>query len=180
MLQLLRAVPLKSCRWSSSSLDKFRERLNVHLESSDHSKYQKLNKLLPRERIFSLLDQDSAFLELSQLAGDRMYKKDLIKSGGLITGIGIVNEKLCMIMCSDFTVKGGSFYPIGLKKYLRAQEIAAQCELISIHLTESGGAALPYQADLFIEGGETFYNIAKASAAGLTQLTVVFGSCTAG
>ena len=75
MLQLLRAVPLKSCRWSSSSLDKFRERLNVHLESSDHSKYQKLNKLLPRERIFSLLDQDSAFLELSQLAGDRMYKK---------------------------------------------------------------------------------------------------------
>ena len=160
-----------------------RKQLDLHVNvTSDKNveRYQKLGKLLPRQRISSLLDNNSGFLELSQLAGDSLYGKDFIKAGGLITGIGIVHRRLCMIICNDYTVKGGSIYPIGLKKALRAQEIAQECNLINIHLTESGGAALPYQSKLFVNGGRNFYNIAKMSARGVPQITVVFGSCTAG
>ena len=167
-------------RISSANIEHFRKRIGAHLDVTGGERYKKLDKLLPRERIQMLVDPGSAFLELSFLAGDGLYGKDLIRSGGLITGVGVVSNKLCMIMCNEFTVKGGSIYPIGLKKYLRAQEIAHECKLISIHLTESGGAALPYQADLFVEGGRNFYNIAKMSAEGLPQVTIVFGSCTAG
>ncbi len=138
------------------------------------------SKLLPRDRIAAIFDAESSFLELSQLAGDQLYGNDLMKCGGIITAVGLVSGKLCMVMCNDYTVKGGAIYPITLKKYLRAQEIALKCNLISIHLTESGGAALPLQSEIFNEGGRNFYNIAKMSSASLPQITVVFGSCTAG
>ena len=164
-------------------LGRFRKQLGLHVRVTNDKnieRYLKMGKLLPRQRIKSLLDEHSNFLELSQLAGDNLYGKDVIRAGGVITGIGLVQQKLCMIMCNDYTVKGGSIYPIGLKKYVRAQEIAEECNLINIHLTESGGAALPYQSKLFVNGGRNFYNIAKMSALGVPQITIVFGSCTAG
>ncbi|OVA15666.1 Carboxyl transferase [Macleaya cordata] len=140
------------------------------------------NKLLPRERIERLIDPGSSFLELSQLAGHELYEESL-PSGGIITGIGPVHGRLCVFVANDPTVKGGTYYPITVKKHLRAQEIAAQCNLPCLYLVDSGGANLPRQADVFPDRdnfGRIFYNQAQMSAKGIPQIALVLGSCTAG
>ncbi|MDX1593677.1 MAG: carboxyl transferase domain-containing protein [Gammaproteobacteria bacterium] len=139
-------------------------------------------KLLPRDRIRTLLDVGSPFLELSQLAAWDMYSKD-VASAGVITGIGRVAGIECMVVANDATVKGGSYFPLTVKKHLRAQEIAAACRLPCIYLVDSGGANLPTQDEVFPDRdhfGRIFYNQANMSAAGIPQVAVVMGSCTAG
>ncbi|MBP9721590.1 MAG: methylcrotonoyl-CoA carboxylase [Gammaproteobacteria bacterium] len=140
------------------------------------------NKLLSRQRIDRLLDPGSPFLELSQFAGYKLYK-DEVPAGGIITGIGRVNSRECMIICNDATVKGGTYYPITVKKHLRAQEIADQNNLPCIYIVDSGGANLPHQAEVFPDKehfGRIFYNQARMSALGIAQIAIVMGSCTAG
>jgi 3-methylcrotonyl-CoA carboxylase beta subunit len=139
-------------------------------------------KLLPRERLRALLDVGSPFLELSQLAAFGMYD-DAVPAAGLITGIGRVAGRECMVLANDATVKGGTYYPITVKKHLRAQEIARQNRLPCIYLVDSGGANLPNQDEVFPDRdhfGRIFYNQATMSAAGIAQIAVVMGSCTAG
>ena len=145
-------------------------------------RHQARGKLLARERIRRLLDVGSPFLELSQLAAHGMYSGD-IAAAGIITGIGSVMGQECMIVANDPTVKGGSYYPMTVKKHLRAQEIAAENHLPCIYLVESGGANLPQQDEVFPDRdhfGRIFYNQAQMSAAGIPQISVVHGSCTAG
>ena len=139
-------------------------------------------KLLPRERVRALLDPGSPFLELSQLAAFGMYG-DNIASAGIITGIGRVAGRECVVVCNDATVKGGTYYPMTVKKHLRAQEIARQNGLPCIYLVDSGGANLPNHTDVFPDRdhfGRIFYNQATLSAEGIAQIAVVMGSCTAG
>jgi 3-methylcrotonyl-CoA carboxylase beta subunit len=139
-------------------------------------------KLLPRERVRRLLDPGSAFLELSPLAANGMYDGD-IHGASIITGIGRVSGRACVILCNDATIKGGTYYPVTVKKHLRAQEIAAENNLPCIYLVDSGGANLPNQAEIFPDRehfGRIFYNQANMSAAGVPQIAVVMGSCTAG
>ncbi|MCF1183314.1 methylcrotonoyl-CoA carboxylase [Marichromatium gracile] len=139
-------------------------------------------KLLPRERIEVLVDPGSPFLELSQLAALGLYD-DAVPSAGIITGIGRVCGRECMIVANDATVKGGTYYPLTLKKHLRAQEIAQHNRLPCIYLVDSGGANLPNQDEVFPDRdhfGRIFYNQAVMSAQGIAQIAVVMGSCTAG
>jgi 3-methylcrotonyl-CoA carboxylase beta subunit len=139
-------------------------------------------KLLPRERVRTLLDPGAPFLELSQLAAHGMYG-DEVPAAGLITGIGRVSGRECVVVCNDATVKGGTYYPITVKKHLRAQEIARENRLPCIYLVDSGGANLPNQDEVFPDRehfGRIFYNQATLSAAGVPQIAVVMGSCTAG
>jgi 3-methylcrotonyl-CoA carboxylase beta subunit len=139
-------------------------------------------KLLPRDRVGALIDPGTAFLELSQLAAYGMYDAD-IAAGGVITGIGRVEGVECMIVCNDATVKGGTYYPVTVKKHLRAQEIARENRLPCIYLVDSGGANLPNQDEVFPDRdhfGRIFYNQATMSAMGIPQVAVVMGSCTAG
>ena len=139
-------------------------------------------KLLPRERINGLLDPGAPFLEFSAMAGWNMFNNE-VNSGGVVTGIGRVQGVECMIVANDATVKGGSYFPITVKKHLRAQEIAAQNRLPCIYLVDSGGANLPTQDEVFPDRdhfGRIFYNQANMSAAGIPQIGVVMGSCTAG
>lgn len=143
----------------------------------------KRGKLLPRERIEHLIDPGSPFLEFSQLAGYQLYGEDEVPAGGIITGIGVINGTEVAIAANDATVKGGTYYPITVKKHLRLQEIAASNNLPCIYLVESGGAFLPLQEDVFPDRdhfGRIFYNQARMSAAGIPQISVVMGSCTAG
>jgi 3-methylcrotonyl-CoA carboxylase beta subunit len=140
------------------------------------------DKLLPRERVRGLLDPGTPFLELSQLAAFGMYEGDA-PSAGLVTGIGRVSGREVVIVANDATVKGGTYYPLTVKKHLRAQEIAAQNRLPCIYLVDSGGAFLPLQDEVFPDKehfGRIFYNQANLSAAGIAQVAVVMGSCTAG
>lgn len=139
-------------------------------------------KLLPRERIQNLIDPAGPFLELSQMAGFELYDEP-VAAGGIITGIGSIAGRECMIICNDATVKGGTYYPITVKKHLRAQEIALQNCLPCIYLVDSGGAYLPRQDEVFPDKehfGRIFYNQAIMSSAGIPQIAVVMGSCTAG
>src|SRR5690349_10344737 len=139
-------------------------------------------KLLPRERVDRLLDPGSPFLELSPLAADDMYG-DESPGAGIITGIGRVSERECVIVANDATVKGGTYYPMTVKKHLRAQEIAQQNRLPCIYLVDSGGAFLPRQDEVFPDRehfGRIFFNQANMSAHGIAQIAVVMGSCTAG
>jgi 3-methylcrotonyl-CoA carboxylase beta subunit len=145
-------------------------------------KHAARGKLLPRERVQALLDPGTPFLELSQLAAHGMYDA-AAPSAGIITGIGRVAGRECVIVCNDATVKGGTYYPMTVKKHLRAQEIAGQNELPCIYLVDSGGANLPNQDDVFPDRdhfGRIFYNQANLSARGIPQIAVVMGSCTAG
>ena len=151
--------------------------------ASKRDKFEKRGQLLPRERVARLIDRGSEFLELSPLAGLGMHDDDGRKSvlgGGSIVGIGTVAGKRLLISASDSAVKGGTVAPMGLKKALRAQELAAQNKLPLIALVESGGANLMYQAEIFVDGGRTFANQARLSAAGIPQIAVVHGSSTAG
>ena len=139
-------------------------------------------KLLPRDRIATLLDPGTPFLELSQLAASGMYD-DEVPSAGIITGIGRVAGREVMVVCNDATVKGGTYFPITVKKHLRAQEIARENRLPCIYLVDSGGANLPNQDEVFPDRehfGRIFYNQANLSAEGVAQIAVVMGSCTAG
>ncbi|KAF1314518.1 Methylcrotonoyl-coa carboxylase beta chain, mitochondrial, partial [Globisporangium splendens] len=139
-------------------------------------------KLLVRDRIDSLLDRDSPFLELSPLAAYDMYDGE-VPSAGIVTGIGRINGIECMILGNDATVKGGTYFPLTVKKHLRAQEIAMENRLPCVYLVDSGGAFLPKQADIFPDRdhfGREFYNQANMSAVGIPQIAVVMGSCTAG
>src|SRR5690606_17415713 len=139
-------------------------------------------KLLPRERIRRLLDPGSPFLELSQLAAHGMYDDD-VPAAGIITGIGRISGRECVLVVNDPTVKGGTYYPITVKKHLRAQEIAQENRLPCIYLVDSGGANLPNQDEVFPDRdhfGRIFYNQANMSALGIPQIAVVMGSCTAG
>ena len=139
-------------------------------------------KLLPRERLQQLLDPGSPFLELSQLAAYQTYD-DPVPAAGLITGIGKVAGQDCMIVINDATVKGGTYYPLTVKKHLRAQEIALANHLPCIYLVDSGGAFLPLQDQVFPDRdhfGRIFYNQANLSAENIPQIAVVMGSCTAG
>ena len=139
-------------------------------------------KLLPRERVRLLLDEGSPFLELSQLAAFGLYG-DEVPAAGIITGIGRVSGRECMIVANDATVKGGTYFPITVKKHLRAQEIAEQNHLPCIYLVDSGGANLPNQDEVFPDRdhfGRIFFNQARLSAQGIPQIAAVMGSCTAG
>src|ERR687890_432871 len=139
-------------------------------------------KLLPRERVERLLDPGSPFLEIGQLAACDMYDGE-VPGAGLIAGIGRVSGRHVMIVCNDATVKGGTYYPLTVKKHLRAQEIAEQNRLPCIYLVDSGGANLPHQAEVFPDRdhfGRIFYNQAQMSSKGIAQIACVMGSCTAG
>lgn len=146
------------------------------------ARHVKRGKLLPRERVQLLLDPGTPFLELSQLAAYDMYGGD-ISAAGVIAGIGRVMGRECLVLANDATVKGGTYYPITVKKHLRAQEIAAQNQLPCVYLVDSGGANLPNQDEVFPDRehfGRIFFNQANLSAAGVPQIAVVMGSCTAG
>eukprot|EP01062_Namystynia_karyoxenos_P019756 TRINITY_DN17453_c0_g1_i1.p2 TRINITY_DN17453_c0_g1~~TRINITY_DN17453_c0_g1_i1.p2 ORF type:complete len:599 (+),score=247.29 TRINITY_DN17453_c0_g1_i1:113-1798(+) len=146
-------------------------------------KHRERKKLLARERVDALCDPGTTFMELSQLAGWGMYDGDSPPAAGIVTGVGIVNGTRCMIVANDATVKGGTYYPITVKKHLRAQKIAEQNNLPCIYLVDSGGAMLRHQADVFPDEqhfGRIFYNQSQMSSKGITQIAVVMGSCTAG
>ncbi|WP_443971126.1 carboxyl transferase domain-containing protein [Sphingobium sp. CR28] len=139
-------------------------------------------KLLPRERVERLLDPGSPFLEIGQLAANGLYK-DEVPGAGVIAGIGRVSGRQVMIVCNDATVKGGTYYPLTVKKHLRAQEIAQENRLPCIYLVDSGGANLPHQSEVFPDKehfGRIFFNQANMSALGIPQIACVMGSCTAG
>jgi 3-methylcrotonyl-CoA carboxylase beta subunit len=139
-------------------------------------------KLLPRDRVDELLDPGSPFLELSPLAAGGMYGGEA-PAAGIITGVGRVSGRECVIVANDATVKGGTYYPITVKKHLRAQEVALHNRLPCIYLVDSGGAFLPLQDDVFPDRehfGRIFYNQATLSAKGIPQIAAVLGSCTAG
>ena len=145
-------------------------------------RHRSRGKLPPRERIDLLVDPDSAFLEFSALAAWDMYD-GVAPGAGIVTGIGMVEGRECVIVANDATVKGGTYFPLTVKKHLRAQEIAEQNRLPCIYLVDSGGAFLPLQADVFPDRehfGRIFYNQARMSAKGIAQIAVVMGSCTAG
>ena len=159
------------------------EQMVIAESESKRDKFEKRGQLLPRERVARLLDRGSPFLEISRLAGLNMHDDDGKKSvlgGGSIVGIGVVAGKRCLVSASDSAVKGGTVAPMGLKKALRAQEIARENKLPVLYLVESGGANLMYQSEIFIEGGRSFANQARLSAAGVPQISVVHGSSTAG
>ncbi|XP_016458523.2 methylcrotonoyl-CoA carboxylase beta chain, mitochondrial isoform X1 [Nicotiana tabacum] len=174
---------------NSKVMDELVSQLHSHIQkvmegggAEAVKRHRSRNKLLPRERIERLIDPGSSFLELSQLAGHELYRESL-PSGGIVVGIGTIHERLCMLVANDPTVKGGSYFPITVKKHLRAQEIAAQCKLPCIYLVDSGGAFLPKQADVFPDKenfGRIFYNQAVMSSEGIPQIALVLGSCTAG
>jgi 3-methylcrotonyl-CoA carboxylase beta subunit len=149
---------------------------------SSRTRHASRGKLLPRERVERLLDPGSPFLEVGQLAANGLYGED-IPGAGLITGIGRVSGREVLIVCNDATVKGGTYYPMTVKKHLRAQEIALQNRLPCVYLVDSGGANLPHQDEVFPDRdhfGRIFYNQARMSAEGIAQIACVMGSCTAG
>ena len=163
-------------------LKKRRHTASLGGPQKSRERHVKRGKLLPRERVMSLLDPGSPFLELSPLAAFGMYE-DEIHGAGLITGLGLIEGRRCVIVCNDATIKGGTYYPVTVKKHLRAQEIAAQNLLPCIYLVDSGGANLPNQTEVFPDRdhfGRIFYNQARMSAARIAQIAAVLGSCTAG
>ena len=146
------------------------------------ARHKEQGKMPPRERIAALLDPDTPFLELSPLAANGMYD-DEAPAAGMITGIGRIHQRECLIIANDATVKGGTYFPITVKKHLRAQEVALQNNLPCVYLVDSGGAFLPLQAEVFPDRehfGRIFYNQAVMSAQEIPQISAVMGSCTAG
>src|SRR3984957_3920172 len=169
----------------STLVGELKERLATAALGGDtrsRDRHKSRGKLLPRERVERLIDPGSPFLELSPLAAFGMYDGD-IHAAGIITGIGRINGRECMIVCNDATIKGGTYYPATVKKHLRAQEIARENRLPCVYLVDSGGANLPNQAEIFPDRehfGRIFYNQANLSALGIPQIAAVMGSCTAG
>lgn len=166
-----------------SRLAKVRESSRPDPKDSAVSKHLERGKLLVQDRIAHLIDPGSKFLELSQLAGYEVYKEGVRPGAGIVTGVGVVAGTPCMIIANDATVKGGTYFPLTVKKHVRAQEIALENKLPCIYLVDSGGAFLPLQDQVFPDRdhfGRLFFNQATMSAAGIPQLAVVLGSCTAG
>jgi 3-methylcrotonyl-CoA carboxylase beta subunit len=158
------------------------DRVRLGGGDSARAKHVSRGKMLPRDRVRALIDPGSAFLEVGQLAAHGLYGGD-VPSAGLICGVGRVSGRECMIVANDATVKGGTYFPLTVKKHLRAQEIAAQNRLPCLYLVDSGGANLPNQDEVFPDRdhfGRIFYNQARMSADGVAQIAVVMGSCTAG
>lgn len=146
------------------------------------AKHKARGKLLPRERIDALLDAGSAFLEIGQLAAYQVYEED-VPCAGVVAGVGLIEGRECMVIANDATVKGGTYFPLTVKKHLRAQAIAEQNHLPCVYLVDSGGANLPHQDEVFPDRehfGRIFFNQARMSAQGIAQIAVVLGSCTAG
>ncbi len=166
-------------------VDDLRERLGVARQGGSEAartKHTDRGKLLARDRVDRLLDPGSPFLELSPLAATGMYD-DAVPSAGIVTGIGMVHGRACVIVANDATVKGGTYYPVTVKKHLRAQAVAAENRLPCLYLVDSGGAFLPMQDDVFPDRehfGRIFFNQANLSAAQIPQIASVMGSCTAG
>lgn len=157
----------------------------VHLggDAKSRSRHTSRGKLLVRERVHALLDPGAPFLELSPLAGYGLYGNDEVPSAGMVTGIGHISGRECVVVANDATVKGGTYFPATVRKHLRAQEVADTNHLPIIYLVDSGGAFLPKQAEGFADRfhfGRIFYNQANMSAKGIQQVAVVMGSCTAG
>merc|ERR1719499_1924637 len=167
-------------------VDKLRGRIDKVVEGGGEKAIQRhtvRGKLVARDRINALIDPGSSFLELSQLAGYKLYGEEEVPAGGIVAGIGRVRGLECMILANDATVKGGSYYPITVKKHLRAQDVARENNLPCIYLVDSGGANLPRQSEVFPDRehfGKIFYNQANMSNLGISQIAVVLGSCTAG
>lgn len=158
------------------------EHIGIGGDEHARQRHQNHGKLLPRQRLQALLDPGSPFLEFSQLAAHKVYT-DYVPAAGLITGIGRIHGQECMIVINDATVKGGTYYPLTVKKHLRAQEIAKKNNLPCIYLVDSGGAFLPLQDEVFPDKehfGRIFFNQAHLSAHNIPQIAVVMGSCTAG
>jgi 3-methylcrotonyl-CoA carboxylase beta subunit len=174
-----------NARLMESLVDDLRAKVDeIALGGGDaaRKKHTARGKLLPRDRVRMLCDPGAPFLELSQLAAYHMYHNDA-PGAGIITGVGRVSGRECVIVCNDATVKGGTYFPMTVKKHLRAQEIAKDNNLPCIYLVDSGGANLPTQEDVFPDRehfGRIFYNQANLSALGIPQIAVVMGSCTAG
>ena len=166
----------------NENLKQLIEHIALGGDERSRQRHESRGKMLPRERVNRLLDPGASFLEVGQLGGYQVYDDD-IPCGGIITGVGTVAGQPCVIVANDATVKGGTYYPITVKKHLRAQEIALENHLPCVYLVDSGGAFLPMQADVFPDKthfGRIFYNQANMSAQGIPQLAVVMGSCTAG
>ncbi|KAK5170360.1 uncharacterized protein LTR77_004947 [Saxophila tyrrhenica] len=177
-------------RENAASMRELTQRLTtLHEEAAKggtdkaRQKHVERGKMLVRDRVTAVVDPGTSFLELSALAGHELYPGEDVPGGGMLTGIGTVEGVMCMIIANDSTVKGGSYYPITIRKHTRAQEIAQQNRLPCIYLVDSGGANLPHQKDVFPDRdhfGRLFYNQARMSSAGIPQISVVMGSCTAG
>ena len=171
--------------WFTGLVAELRERIAQAQQGGGENaiaRHRARNKLLARERIERLCDLDTPFLEFNPLAAWEMYDGDA-PSAGIVTGIGVIEGQECVIVANDATVKGGTYFPITVKKHLRAQEIAEQNGLPCVYLVDSGGAFLPLQADVFPDRehfGRIFYNQAQMSAKGIPQIAAVMGSCTAG
>ena len=166
----------------SDDLEKKIQKIRQMGPPDNVEKHKSRGKLTVRDRIEMLADRDTKFLELSEFAGEKLYEDD-IPAGGIITGIIRIHNQSCMVIANDATVKGGTYFPITVKKHLRAQEIALENRLPCIYLVDSGGAFLPKQDEVFPDKnhfGRIFYNQAKMSAEGIPQFAVVMGSCTAG
>jgi 3-methylcrotonyl-CoA carboxylase beta subunit len=171
-------------RWAGLADELTQRRATVALGGSEKARerHLKRGKILPRDRVLQLLDPGAPFLEIGPLAAFGMYDDD-IHGAGIITGIGRVEGREAMIVCNDSTIKGGTYYPMTVKKHLRAQEIARENRLPCIYLVDSGGANLPHQTEVFPDRehfGRIFYNQATLSALGVPQIASVMGSCTAG
>ncbi|CAN6605364.1 hypothetical protein TRVA0_002S05534 [Trichomonascus vanleenenianus] len=166
-----------------SEMGSLHTRIASEIPDKIREKHLARNKILPRDRIARLIDPGTSFMEFSLLAGHKMYGKDEIRAGGIITGIGIVRGVKCLIIANDSTVKGGTYYPITVRKHLRAQEIAMENRLPCLYLSDSGGANLPHQADVFPSHnhfGRIFFQQSRMSSQGIPQLALVLGPCTAG
>src|SRR5208337_2588537 len=174
------AIDLRS-REARANADTMRK-LVADLGETARDRHLSRGKLLPRDRVRALIHPVSPFLEVGQLAAHGLYGGE-VPSAGLIAGIGHVEGRECMILANDATIKGGTYFPMTVKKHLRAQEIAFENRLPCIYLVDSGGANLPRQTEVFPDRdhfGRIFYNQANLSAAGIAQIAVVMGSCTAG
>ena len=175
----------KNYKQMMSTVENWRQRVaKVKLGGGEEAlkKHKSRGKLTARERVEALLDQGTAFLEFSTLAAYGMYD-DQAPAAGVITGIGVIEGVECMIVANDATVKGGTYFPMTVKKHLRAQEVALENGLPCIYLVDSGGAFLPLQSEVFPDRdhfGRIFYNQARMSARNIPQISVVMGSCTAG
>ena len=166
-----------------SAADRLRERLaaaSLGGPARSRERHVARGKLLPRARVTRLLDEGSPFLEVAPLAAEGLYDGEA-PGAGIIAGIGLVHGRHVMVVCNDATVKGGTYYPLTVKKHLRAQEIAFENRLPCVYLVDSGGAYLPMQDEVFPDRdhfGRIFFNQARMSAAGIPQVAAVLGSCT--
>src|SRR4249920_455394 len=181
-----RSPEFKAAREAMSALvSDLREKIGLVGQGGGEAAREKhvgRGKLLPRERVRRLLDPGSPFLELSQLAAWNMYGNQ-VPAAGIVTGVGRVAGRECVVVANDATVKGGTYFPMTVKKHLRAQEVALHNRLPCIYLVDSGGAFLPKQDEVFPDRehfGRIFFNQATLSARGIPQLAIVMGSCTAG